>query len=74
MDVLGDEYIAQHIYNEQYKEAVELSYKTYVTDGIKAMCHADVRWFTSVEKLINPEDEKPEPTVEEMLEMVHAVH
>lgn len=71
LEVLGDEYISQHIYNERYNELIETSYKVYMTDCIKSVAGAKNRWYPKISEMEKPQ--KPEPTVEEMLEMVRSI-
>lgn len=72
LELLGDGYISQHIYSEQYKEFVEISYKVYVTDMLKGIAGAENRWYPRVADLEKPKE--PEPTVEELADMVRAIH
>lgn len=72
LELLGDEYIFQHIYSEQYKEFVETSYKVYVTDMLKGIAGTENRWYPRIADLEKPQ--KPEPTVEELADMVRAIH
>lgn len=72
LELLGDEYISQHIYNEQYRELVDISYRAYVTDMLKGIAGAENRWYPRIADLEKPK--KTEPTVEELAEMVRAIH
>lgn len=71
MEVLGDEYISQHIYNERYKEMMDLGFKVYVTDALKAFVGMEKRWYSSIENLEKPQ--KPQPSIDELVAMVKAV-
>lgn len=72
LELLGDSYISQHIYNERYKELIDISYRAYVTDMLKGIAGAENRWYPRVADLEKPKE--PEPTVEELAEMVRAIH
>lgn len=72
LELLGDEYIFQHIYNERYRDFIEISYKVYVTDMLKGIAGAENRWYPRIANLEKPQ--KPEPTVEELVDMVRAIH
>lgn len=71
LNLLGDSYISQHIYGERYRETVELTYRVYMTDCMKAVARAEKRWYPRIASMEKPE--KPQPTVSEMLEMVHKI-
>lgn len=71
LDVLGDEYISQHIYNKRYEELLDISYKSYVTDCLRIIAGVEKRWYSRFENLEKPQ--KPEPTVNELLAMVKKI-
>lgn len=71
LELLGDGYIFQHIYNERYKELIDTSYKVYLTDGIKAIAGLKNRWYPRIENIEKPQE--PEPDLNEMIKMIHAV-
>lgn len=70
--MLGDEYISQHIYNEKYKELLDTSYRVYVTDVLKGLAGAENRWYPRIADIEKPH--KPDPTVDELADMVRAIH
>ena len=57
--MMGDDYIAQHINNELYKEAVERSYKEYVTDMLYLIAkggYMKKTWSEIIEDVMKPVD------------------
>ena len=56
LDLLGDDYISQHIYNERYKEFIDISYKSYITDGFKHILGMQERWYDRISGIEKPQE------------------
>ena len=71
LELLGDDFISQHIYNERYKEIIGISYMSYVTDNLKSITECKNRWFSQIKNIEKPK--KPAPKLHKMIEMVRKI-
>ncbi len=68
LEVLGDDWIAQHIYNELQKEYEEKQYKAYITDCLMCIAGVEERWVDMTSKPKEPTE--PEKTEEELIALM----
>ena len=75
MEVLGDEYITQHILNEIHRENEQRAFQIYVTDALYAIAkHGSMKKrFTDIVKFDERKPKQPERTIDEMLAMLREV-
>lgn len=75
LEVLGDEYITQHILNEIHRENEQRAFQIYVTDVLFAMAQGGKmkKRFADIVKFDERKPKAPERTIDEMLDMLREV-
>lgn len=75
LEVLGDEYITQHILNEIHRENEQRAFEVYVTDALYAIAKGGgmKKRFVDIVKFDERKPKAPERTIDEMLAMLREV-